>query len=1119
MFYLHALLDSGALGHSYISQSLADKLSFLPRNSEYNVGTFADGSEWVSLWTLQVPLRLLLHSCAMPNKDISISCMVVPSLSYDVIIGALDIVASDLFDVLENVLVNYRKSHGASAKLPSSEINAIPFINGSEADEFPELEAYPLGDDALTKDVFPYDGPPELRDWVKSLVDNYDDVFITAVRENCAKVKPLEIKLRRDAAFDGPKFQQKLRPQCPEFDKEIRAQVSELKNLRVIRSATGPNHCQVLLVRKADGSLRFCIDYRPINDITEPIHYPLPTVQSIFDALKGSKYFSVLDLTSGYHQCPLHPDSVPFSRFLTPSGAFEFERVPFGLKQAPAYFQRAMVEEVLVGLINDICICYIDDVIIFGKTPEEIKARTEMVLQRFRKFNIGIKKSKCRFGLTQVQYVGHIISADGVEMSQERKDAVLLLVKPRTVQELRAFLGTTNYFRSFIPRFADLAAPLTALIDGTISRVKSKTCLVQWNEPAERAFEDVRAAIANAQRLSYLNPRGEVKLYTDASDYAIGAHLVQDDDAKVEKTIAFFSKSLNDTQRRWNVTEKEMYAVVAAVQKLHTYIGGRPFTIMTDHRNLTFWRNMSASSKVERWKQLLSTFDYTWQALPGEQNCVADTLSRLHSVSAVTRGQAARPPQVTNDAPQPQVPSAPMADVPGAASRSPAASSPPESDGSDDDAPPAGPPVNLAVFHGDVAGHYALDVTLRKMRQYGFKWPGMQRQVSEYIQSCPTCQRTSMAPYRESGPGFHLDANRPHEMVAVDLMGEYEPDSRGNKYIIVFIDHFSGFCRLFPMRSKSAAECGERLMEYVCRDGTPRNLCSDQGAEFVNSTIEELLKFFKVPHRLAIAYSHQDQAKVERLNREVRVQLKRYVMDALDSSQQLPWSLALPVIERILNTRVSARLQCTPAEVHYGIANALDIGIFQEMAAPTSDSPSDFVQKIKTFQERILLRHQQLARPVEETEFTVFSRGDVVMVRRPTTTKANVAEPYFSGPFTVLGQQNGEVSVESYETHRPLKVHVSRCRPYYSRSGDPAADVRLAQERRDEWPVEAIVGHEFVGTRRTKANLRLQVKWCNFPDLTEEKGSNATILRTAAFVQYAQDKPDLLPFVLTTLDP
>jgi hypothetical protein len=243
-------------------------------------------------------------------------------------------------------------------------------------------------------------------------------------------------------------------------------------------------------------------------------------------------------------------------------------------------------------------------------------------------------------------------------------------------------------------------------------------------------------------------------------------------------------------------------------------------------------------------------------------------------------------------------------------------------------------------------------------------------------------------------------------------------------------------------------------------------------------------------------------------------------MEAQANSRDLPWSVALPLIERILNTRVNARLNCTPAEMHYGTANALDIGIFQQMAVPTQDSPSEFVQKIKAFQERILRRHQELARPVEDTQFTVFNRGDVVMVRRPTRTKSNVAEPLFSGPFLVLGQQGGEVTVQNYETHRPQQVHVSRCRAYVSRSGNPEEDVLREQQKRDEWPVERIVSHEFVGRRQTKASLRLQVKWLNFDEVTTESGSNSTVLRTEAFTRYAQENPDLRQFIVSsTLDP
>lgn len=1111
------LLDTGALGNSYISADLADKLAALPRRPFHVWGTFADGTAWEATQRVRVPLRLLSTELGLRNRDITIECIIIPKLQFDVIIGALDIVGFNLYSLLKAVLIRFQRKNSRETKFPSGVVAGIPFINHMEDDGFADLEAFPNPLDEERKDEFAYAGPEELREWVTSLMRDYADIFITKVRAECADVPPLQIELVAGATLDDSKFQQKVRPQCPQFEDNIQEQIAELSNLQVITSALCANYCQVLLVRKQDGTLRFCIDYRPLNDITKPRHYPLPHATNIFQRVKNAKYFTVLDLTAGYHQCPMHKESQSLTAFITSRGKYQFTRVPFGLKQAPAYFQQVMCEVVLKDFINKICICYIDDIIIFGSTVEEIKEHTEMVLKQLRKHRIGIKKSKCKFGLRSVQYVGHIFDENGVSLSNERKRSVIEMTKPKTVQELRAFLGTANYFRSFIQNYAHITEPLSALIPPKCKKSQSKTSMVTWNAAADDAFIAIRNAIANAPQLAFLQTEGKVKLYTDASEYAIGAHLVQVDSAGVEKTVAFFSQVLSAQRRRWNVSEKEMFAVIAAVDKLHTYIGGRPFTVVTDHRNLTFWRTTSASSKVERWRQLLSTYDITWELLPGEENVVADSLSRLimHDedvtqsssvVSMIAATSAGKPKKRQR---KPQRPTDPRPE--------PIASSDDESIDSDADEPP----INLAEIHGDVAGHFKVDKTLQLLRHKGIVWKDMYKHVSQFIRSCPVCQKTSNAPTHSHGPTFTLGAKRPNHWVATDLMGELEEDSRGYKYIIVFVDHFSGFCRLFPMKSKEASECAERLLEYICRDGKPENLRSDNGREFVNSMVAEMLKMVTIKHFLTTPESHQENAKVERAIKDVRQQLKAYLVEV--DKANVAWSTALPLIERLMNTKYNTHLQCTPAEVHFGVANALDF-TFAEQPPMTSISPNEYVEKIKNFQNLIIQKAALLAPPEETTDFTVFHRGDIVMVKNSTVVKSQIDAPLFNGPYLVIGQQDGQVTYENYHTKRAQNVHVSRCRPYFSREGDAPAEVKRQQALHKFFTVDRILSHSYKGKDAKKVpvparNVFFKVRWLGYSadDDTEEQGTNNSILSSVAFVKYAENHPELQHLVRASL--
>ncbi len=313
------------------------------------------------------------------------------------------------------------------------------------------------------------------------------------------------------------------------------------------------------------------------------MRWPLPNIAQLIRRVGGHKFYTVVDLTSGYHQCPMTLRAQRLTAFISSGSLQHFTRLPFGLKGAPSYFQKVMADEVLKGLVGSILEVYIDDVIIFGNTEKEIIERTQAVFDRFRKFNIHIKKAKCKFGLRSVQYVGYVLSEHGFCMSEERKKTILQIPRPENVGKLRTFLGMTSYLRQFIHNYANIVGPLHAM-----NKLGARSRALLWTVESVKSFELLRTAIHEAAKLEHLTPIGQIRLYTDASDYAIGAHLVQVDSAGVERTISFSSQLLNKTERNWSVTDKEMFAVIMAVTKFHLFIGGRPFTVMIDHRNLQF---------------------------------------------------------------------------------------------------------------------------------------------------------------------------------------------------------------------------------------------------------------------------------------------------------------------------------------------------------------------------------------------------------------------------------------------------------------------------------------------------------------------------------------------------
>ena len=298
--------------------------------------------------------------------------------------------------------------------------------------------------------------------------------------------------------------------------------IKEMLDKNVIQPSTSAWASPVVLVRKKDGQLRFCVDYRKLNQISKCEAFPLPNISDLLDSLQDAKMFSTLDLHSAYWQIPMDPTDCEKTAFTTQNGLYEFLRMPFGLASAPSTFQR-MMEIVLSGLSFETCLCYRDDVIIFSRTFDEHCTRLQTVRLRLREHNLRVKLSKCTFGARQVRYLGHLISEDGVKPDPTKIEAVQNLSTPNSIKSVRHFVGLASYYRRFIKGFSTIAAPLTDLT--------KKNARFEWSEACDHAFETLKALLCSAPVLSYPNLAQAFILQTDASDFGLGAILSQKDES------------------------------------------------------------------------------------------------------------------------------------------------------------------------------------------------------------------------------------------------------------------------------------------------------------------------------------------------------------------------------------------------------------------------------------------------------------------------------------------------------------------------------------------------------------------------------------------------------------
>lgn len=402
---------------------------------------------------------------------------------------------------------------------------------------------------------------------------------------------------------------------------DVKNHVNELLEKGIIQPSNSPYGFPVHIVdKKMDASnkrkTRMVIDYRALNEKTVDDKFPLPIVEDILDRLGKCQYFSTLDLASGYHQINMHPNSIQKTAFNTEEGHFEFLKMPFGLKNAPATFQRLM-NETLRGLVNKICMVYLDDIIIFSPNLIEHIKHLKLVFERLRQYNLKLQLDKCEFLRTETEFLGHIITPDGIKPNTKKIKAIQDFPIPNTQKELRGFLGLLGYYRKFIEQFAKITKPLTKCL-------KKNTKITHDKEFVE-TFNKCKTLLCNNPILAYPDFDQPFELTTDASNFALGAVLQQND-----KSIAYASRTLNEAEEKYSTIEKELLAIVWATKHFRPYLFDNKFTLYTDHKPLEWLFTLKdPNAKLNRWKLKLGEYDFKVKYKKGKENVIADALSRI----------------------------------------------------------------------------------------------------------------------------------------------------------------------------------------------------------------------------------------------------------------------------------------------------------------------------------------------------------------------------------------------------------------------------------------------------------------------------------------------------------
>ena len=757
---------------------------------------------------------------------------------------------------------------------------------------------------------------------LQRLLHKYRSIFGKAGELEAAKVDPMEIHT------EGPPVHRRAYRMALHHLDIANEEIDKMLAMGIIRPSSSPYASPVLLVPKKDGTLRFCCDYRKLNSVTVKDRWPLPNIQEIFDRL-DAKFFSTMDMRSGYWQVPLAPEAIPKTAFVCHRGQFEWLRVPFGLANAPSHYQRVM-SSVLGKFIGKFVLVFLDDIIIYSKSKAEHFRHLELVLQALKDANLTVKESKCNFFKNEVEALGYIVSDKGLRANPATTKAIYQQPPPADVKALQRFMGMAQYYRQLVPDFSKIAEPLNEL-----TRKDQKW---QWGPAQQTAFENLKEELISERVMAFPNLNQPFILYTDACDYAVGAILCQEDADGHERPIQYVSAQLSSTQRRWATIEKEAFAVIYALKKLQPYLLGSDCTVYTDHKPLlSFFVGEVKNTKIQRWAILIAEFGIRIKYRPGPRNVRADCLSRL-PVGELAVIDVATEWIHPDEAQGPQAPV--LADnldlqAVRVAQRD---EFPDEMTAAEEGkqgfllhqdllfsgnrasyTEPRYPRLLLpSQFREDIikrchleSGHSGHLKTMQRVQEH-YVWPGMRKEIEVWYKRCPSCLvHTSRPEHVEMGE--MPVPTSPGQIIGADLIGPLVESEYGNRYILMVIDHFSKWVEAFPIPRKTNENVWKALRcEYVPRHGSPRVLITDRGSEFRGKEFEEWVRGNNIDHRRTTANHPQSNGQVERTNRTIKDMLRKLI-----NGNRSRWEDELAACLWAIRTNVSSATNRSPFMLHH----------------------------------------------------------------------------------------------------------------------------------------------------------------------------------------------------------
>lgn len=890
---------------------------------------------------------------------------------------------------------------------------------------------------------------------VMALLNKYRDIFATDVTElgNCSIIQ------HKIHLSDNIPTRQKPYRVPYNLKSEMKKQLEDLLDAGIIQPSTSPYAAPVLLVRKSDGSYRLVADLRKLNEKTLPDNFPIPNLNEMIDMLTGAKYFSSLDLTSGFHQMSMHPDDAHLTGIATDLGHFEYCRMPFGLKNASSSFQRLM-SIVLTGLSDLQIAVYIDDVIIASTTFNEHLERLELVFDRLKQANLKLKPKKCSLLRDEITYLGHRVTEGRVMPDPKNIDSIKHALPPKTKKQIRAFLGLTGFYRKFIPQYSKLALPLTNLTRDEVN--------FQWTKLENDAFEALKNFLVTEPCLRLPNFDKPFAICTDASKYSLGAVLVQEDETGFQHPISFASRKLNKPEINYSVFEKEALGVVFGIEHFKQYLYGREFIVYCDQKSLSqIFKLKDPTSRIARWIITLQQYSYKIIHKPGRLNLMADYLSRADITQNHTSDQTI-PKQVNAvncDIQMFNLNSLSDEDIISEQKVDNSCKTIVKKLKQNFQFSPNSPHfflqngmlvcttknssrfnnVKLVVpqtliqhvlemcHDNNTVAHAGLSRTLHRVKQ-NFFWHGLYKNVKNFVASCHSCiqrrgfNKPTIAPLQKIPT-----PSRPFEKCSIDAVGPLITSKHGNKWLLVITDYFTRYPEAYPVPNIQSSTVARVLIDFISRHGLMKVLYSDKGANFLAEAMNEVYDIVGISKQHTVSYNPQGNGVVERLNKTLIDTLSHLV-----SETQEDWCEHVPLALMAFRTAFHRTIQETPAFLVYGrdILMPYDL-IFTSKLRTYNDTPTYAQNLVSQLQTSFDVVKQNLEKSADNQVSQTNGRtlkninvGDFVYLHTPkiklhTSKKLSKQN---DGPYRVTKKCSPvifEISLIA-DPNKTQKVHINR---------------------------------------------------------------------------------------------